>query len=124
MAAVPPPACTGAGLYGASGVNLLNVDLVCAFGGQRMVRQIIEYQYSLLVGPVGMWARTSISPLFELAREAGGSAAGRHRRSSTYPPAVLSCRLCRGVNQGSWVMIRGELAIGRKISRHTLVFGG
>src|ERR687885_2979726 len=43
----------------------------------------------LVVVPVGMWAKASISLLSELAREAGGSAAGRHRRSSTYPQAFL-----------------------------------
>ena len=37
------------------------------------------------VVPVGMWAKVRISPPSELAREAGGSAAGRQRRSSTYP---------------------------------------
>src|SRR3954447_404570 len=39
------------------------------------------------VVPVGMWAKVSISPPSELARR--GSAAGRQRRSSTYPQAFL-----------------------------------
>src|SRR6516162_2935435 len=41
------------------------------------------------VVPVGMWAKASISPVSELAREAGGSADGRQRRSSTYPQAFV-----------------------------------
>src|SRR6516162_6334041 len=41
------------------------------------------------VVPVGMWAKASISPVSELAREAGGSADGRQRRSSTYPLAFV-----------------------------------
>src|SRR5271155_6021890 len=36
-----------------------------------------------------MWAKASISRLPELAREAGGSAAGRKRRSSRYPGTLL-----------------------------------
>src|SRR5215472_5497304 len=36
-----------------------------------------------------MWAKASISLLSELARQAGGSAAGRQRRSSPYPQAFL-----------------------------------
>ena len=43
----------------------------------------------LIVVPVGMWAKASISPLSERARESGGSAAGRQSRSSTYPQAFL-----------------------------------
>jgi hypothetical protein len=69
-----------------------------------------------------MWAKASISPLFELAREAGEAepvgAADRphiHRRFLS----IVSRR-----DQGFWMMIRGELAIRRGISRHTLVFGG
>src|SRR5215471_16077603 len=44
---------------------------------------------SLLVVPVGMWAKASISLLSELPRGAGKGAAGRQRRSSTYPQAFL-----------------------------------
>src|SRR6266446_10426815 len=43
----------------------------------------------LAVVPVGMGAKASISPLSELAREVGGSGAGRQRRSSPYPQALL-----------------------------------
>jgi hypothetical protein len=76
----------------------------------------------VLVGPVGMWAKASISPLFELAREAGEAepvgAADRphiHRRFLS----IVSRR-----DQGFWMMIRGELAIRRGISRHTLHMRG
>src|SRR6516162_4924810 len=44
---------------------------------------------SLAAVSVGMWAKASISPRSELAREAGGSGAGRQRRSSTYPQPFL-----------------------------------
>ena len=43
----------------------------------------------LAVVPVGMWAKASISPLSELAREAGEAQPGRQGRSSTYPQVVL-----------------------------------
>src|ERR1700731_2751377 len=43
---------------------------------------------SLAVAPVGMWAKVSISPPSELAREAGEAQPGQ-RRSSTYPQAFL-----------------------------------
>src|SRR6266446_6977701 len=43
----------------------------------------------LAVAPVGMWAKASISPLSELARGSGGSAAVRQSRSSTFPQAFL-----------------------------------
>ena len=38
---------------------------------------------------VGMWAKASISPPFRAWSGGGGSAAGRQRRSSTYPQAFL-----------------------------------
>jgi len=46
-----------------------------------------------------MWAKASISPLFELAREAGEA-------EPVAPPIVhistgCSCRLCRGVTKAS-----------------------
>src|SRR5437588_3244615 len=58
-----------------------------------------------------MWAKASISPLFELAREAG-------KRSRSAKPIVH-------ISTGFAVteIIRGELAIGRGHSRYTLVFG-
>jgi hypothetical protein len=87
-----------------------------------MVLCIIDYQFSLLAGPVGMWAKASISPLFELAREAGKAetvgAADRPHIHRPFLPIVPRR------DQGFWVMIRGELAIRRETSRHTLVFGG
>jgi hypothetical protein len=87
-----------------------------------MVLRIIDYQFSLLVGPVGMWAKASISPLFELARETGEAepvgAADRPHIHRPFLP-IVPWR-----DQGFWVMIRGELAIRRGTSRHTLVFGG
>ena len=98
------------------------MDSVCAFGGLRMV--VLNHRLSILLvgGPVGMWAKASISPLFELAREAGEAepvgAADRphiHRRFLS----IVSRR-----DQGFWMMIRGELAIRRGISRHTLHMRG
>jgi hypothetical protein len=71
---------------------------------------------------VGMWAKASISPLFELAREAGEAepvgAADRPHLHRLFLPTVPRR------DQGFWVMIGGELAIRGGTSRHTLVFGG
>ena len=65
----------------------------------------------LAVAPVGMWAKVSISPPSELAREAGeaetvGAADRPHIRRPFLP--IVPRR-----DQGFWVMIRGELAIER-----------
>jgi len=61
-----------------------------------MVFRIIDYQFSLLVGPVGMWAKASISSLFELAREAGeAEPVGAADRPHIHRP------LCRGVTKAS-----------------------
>jgi hypothetical protein len=40
--------------------------------------------------PVGMWAKASISPLFELAREAGEAETVGAADRPLYPPAVLA----------------------------------
>jgi hypothetical protein len=53
----------------------------------------------------------------------------RGKRSRSAPPIVhmstgRSLTECARRDQGFWVMIRGELAIRRGTSRHTLVFGG
>jgi len=62
--------------------------------------EIIDYQFCLLAGPVGMWAKASISPLFELAREAGeAEPVGAADRPHIHRP--FSCRLCRGVTKAS-----------------------
>src|SRR5215469_15023123 len=52
-----------------------------------------------LVVPVGMWAKASISPLSELAREAGEAQPGRQRRSSIYPWAFLVDLSRRAITQ-------------------------
>jgi hypothetical protein len=84
----------------------LTWDPVCAFGGPRMVLRIIDYQFSLLVGPVGMWGKASISPLFELARETGEAgpvgAADRPHIHRPFLPTVPRR------DQSFWVMIRGS----------------
>src|SRR6202011_6308411 len=61
---------------------------------------------SLAVAPVGMWAKVSISPPSELARESGGSAAGRQRRSSTYPQAFLVNLPRRAIAQALMLALR------------------
>ena len=58
-----------------------------------------------------MWAKASISPLFELAREAGEA-------ETVGEPIVHISTGIAGTE-----IIRGELAIGRGHSRYTLVFG-
>jgi len=67
-----------------------------------------------LVGPVGMWAKASISRLFELARETGEAepvgAADRPHIHRRFLPIV------QRRDQGFWVMIRGELAMRRGTS--------
>ncbi len=62
---------------------------------------------SFAVVPVGMWAKASISPLFELARKAWEAEPIVH-----IPTGFAVTEI-----------IRGELAIGRGHSRYTLVFG-
>ena len=75
------------------------MDSVCAFGGLRMV--VLNHRLSILLvgGPVGMWAKASISPLSSLLGKRG-------KRSRSAPPIVHistggSCRLCRGVTKAS-----------------------
>ena len=48
---------------------------------------------------MGMWAKASISPLSELAREAGEAQPGRQRRSSIYPWAFLVDLSRRAITQ-------------------------
>jgi hypothetical protein len=98
------------------------VDQFVRSAGRVWFFEIIDYQFSLLAGPVGMWAKASISPLFELAREAREAepvgAADRPHIHRPFLPTVPRR------DQGFWVMVRGELAISGGTSRHTLVFGG
>jgi len=73
-------------------------------------------------GACGYVGEASISPLFELAREAGeAQTVGAADRPHTHRPFLP---IVPRRDQGFWVMIRGELAIRRGTSRHTLVFGG
>src|SRR5229473_1722259 len=64
------PAFAGAGLYGAFGVKWFDVDPFGPPAEPRLMFPLISIS-SFAVVPVGMWAKASISPLFELAREAG-----------------------------------------------------
>jgi hypothetical protein len=68
--------------------------------GRAWLFEIIDYQFSVLVGPVGMWAKASISPFFELARETGEAPpVGAADRPHIHRP--FSCRLYRGVTKAS-----------------------
>ena len=83
-----------------------------------------------------MWAKASISRLFELCSESGESAVGRHSRSSTYPQAFAKIGGSLGRRQAGWVFgrprsgqltrnrqadrIRGELAIAPRASAANL----
>src|SRR5947209_17085097 len=60
----------------------------------------------LTVVPVGMWAKVSISPPSELAREAGEAQPGRQRRSSTYPQAFLVNLPRRAITQALVLALR------------------
>src|ERR1700756_2429114 len=93
------PAFARAGLYGAFGAKGFDGDPFVRSAGRVWFFEIIDYQFSLLAGPVGMWAKASIPRFSSLLGKRG-------KRSRSAPPIVhistgRSCRLCRGVTKAS-----------------------